>query len=200
MSRQILQSVVPCTFSQFFDLPFTAEDVLAEFDCTIDRSPINLPRKALDRPLDNLRHELARNRQRIELVNEMARREALIGPLLFEVAEISDQRINVEYSIVVSEHLRGTVDYYIANHNLLVTVAKQADLVRGFTQLSVELIALDQWTKSTSPILYGAVSTGEDWRFAAFNRATKVIIQDPQRFLVPENLEELVEILVGILD
>jgi hypothetical protein len=106
----------------------------------------------------------------------------------------------VEYSIVVSEHLRGTVDYYIANHNLLVIEAKQADLVRGFTQLSVELIALDQWTKSTSPILYGAVSTGEDWRFAAFNRATKVIIQDPQRFLVPENLEELVEILVGILD
>jgi hypothetical protein len=200
MSRQILQSGVPCTFSQFFDLPFTIEDILAEFDCTIDRSPIEFPRKALDRPLDNLRHELARNRQRIELVNEMARREALIGPLLFEVAEISNQRINVEYSIVVSEHLRGTVNYYIANHNLLVIEAKQADLVRGFTQLSVELIALDQWTKSTSPILYGAVSTGEDWRFAAFDRANKVIIQDPQRFLVPENLENLVEILVGILE
>jgi hypothetical protein len=199
MSRQIFQANVVCTFRQIFDLPFTIEDILAEFDCTIDRSPINLPRKALDRPLDNLRHELARNRQRIELVNEMARREALIGPLLFEVAEISNQRINVEYSIVVSEHLRGTVDYYIANHNLLVIEAKQADLVRGFTQLSVELIALDQWTKSTSPILYGAVSTGEDWRFAAFDRANKVIIQDPQRFLVPENLEELVEILVGIL-
>jgi hypothetical protein len=200
MSRQIFQANVVCTFRQIFDLPFTIEDILAEFDCTIDRSPINLPRKALDRPLDNLRHELARNRQRIELVNEMARREALIGPLLFEVAEISNQRINVEYSIVVSEHLRGTVDYYIANHNLLVIEAKQADLVRGFTQLSVELIALDQWTKSTSPILYGAVSTGEDWRFAAFHRANKVIIRDPQRFLVPENLEELVEILVGILD
>jgi hypothetical protein len=200
MSRQIFQANVVCTFRQIFDLPFTIEDILAEFDCTIDRSPINLPRKALDRPLDNLRHELARNRQRIELVNEMARREALIGPLLFEVAEIRNQRINVEYSIVVSEHLRGTVDYYIANHNLLVIEAKQADLVRGFTQLSVELIALDQWTKSTSPILYGAVSTGEDWRFAAFDRANKVIIQDPQRFLVPENLEELVEILVGILD
>ena len=37
---------------------------------TIDRSPINLPRKALGRPLNNLRHELDRNRQRIELVNE----------------------------------------------------------------------------------------------------------------------------------
>jgi hypothetical protein len=199
MSRQILKPGVSCSFSQFFDLPFTIEDILAEFDCTIARAPINLPRKALDRPLDNLRHELARNRQRIELVNEMARREALIGPLLFEVAEIANQRINVEYSIVVSEHLRGTVDYYIANQNLLVIEAKQADLVRGFTQLSVELIALDQWTKSQSPILYGAVSNGEDWRFAAFDRANKVIIQDPQRFLVPENLDSLVEVLVGIL-
>jgi hypothetical protein len=120
-------------------------------------------------------------------VNEMARREALIGPLLFEVAEIANQRINVEYSIVVSEHLRGTVDYYIPSQNLLVIVgaacpldiAKQADLVRGFTQLSVELIALDQWTKSKSPILYGAVSTGEDWRFGAFDRANKVLTVFP---------------------
>jgi hypothetical protein len=199
MSRQILKPGVSCSFSQFFDLPFTIEDILAEFDCTIDRAPINLPRKALDRPLDNLRNELARNRKRIELVNEMARREALIGPLLFEVAEISNQRINVEYSIVVSEHLCGTVDYYIANQNLLVIEAKQADLVRGFTQLSVKLIALEQWTKSQSPILYGAVSNGEDWRFAAFDRANKVIIQDQQRFLVPENLDSLVEVLVGIL-
>jgi hypothetical protein len=199
MPRQILQSGISCTFDQIFDLPFTLEDILAEFGCTLDRAPIGLPRKSLDRPIDNLRHELARNRQRIELVNEMARREALIGPLLFEVAEIANQRINVEYSIVVSEHLRGTVDYYIANQNLLVIEAKQADLVRGFTQLSVELIALDQWTKSTSPILYGAVSTGEDWRFGAFNRAGKVIIQDPQRFLVPEQIQDLVEILVGIL-
>jgi hypothetical protein len=129
----------------------------------------------------------------------MARREALIGPLLFEVADIANQRINVEYSIVVSEHLRGTVDYYIANQNLLVIEAKQADFVRGFTQLSVELIALDQWTKSTSPILYGAVSTGEDWRFGAFDRAGKVILQDPGRLMVPEQIQELVEILVGIL-
>jgi hypothetical protein len=107
MSRQILKSAVSCSFNQFFDLPFTIDDILAEFGCTIDRIAINLPRKTLDRPLDNLRHELKRNRQRIELVNEMARHEALIGPLLFEVAEIANQRINVEYSIIVSEHLRG---------------------------------------------------------------------------------------------
>jgi len=91
------------------------------------------------------------------------------------------------------------VDYYIAGQNLVVIEAKQADLVRGFTQLSAELIALDQWTKSTAPILYGAVTTGEDWRFGLFDRSRKVIQQDSRRLLVPQELVELVEILTYIL-
>jgi hypothetical protein len=200
MAANILKPGVSCTFSQYFDLPFTIDDILAELGCTIDRTSLDLPRKSLRGTLDLLRRELARNQNRIELVNEMARREALIGPILFEVAELSNQRINVEYSIAVNEHLRGTVDYYIPSQNLVIVEAKQADLVRGFTQLSVELIALDQWTRSTNPILYGAVTTGEDWRFGIFDRQRKVIRQDNKRFLVPEALEELVEILTGILE
>jgi hypothetical protein len=47
MSRQTLKAGVSCSFSQFFDLPFTIEDILAEFDCTIHRAPIDLPRKSL---------------------------------------------------------------------------------------------------------------------------------------------------------
>jgi hypothetical protein len=199
MATNILKPGVACTFSQYFDLPFTIDDILAELGCTIERTSLELPRKPLCGALDLLRRELVRNQNRIELVNEMARREALISPILFEVAELSNQRINVEYSIAVDEHLRGTVDYYIPGQNLVIIEAKQADLVRGFTQLSVELIALDQWTRSTSPFLYGAVTTGEDWRFGIFDRQRKVIRQDKKRLLVPEALEELVEILTGIL-
>nr|MDZ8163459.1 hypothetical protein [Nostoc sp. CmiSLP01]MDZ8287103.1 hypothetical protein [Nostoc sp. ChiSLP01] len=51
---------------------------------------------------------------------------------------------------------------------MLVIEAKQSDLGRGFTQLAVELIALDQWTRSETPILYGVVTTGEDWLFEYF--------------------------------
>lgn len=196
---RILTPGQPCTFSQYFDLPFTIEDILAEFGCQIVRQPLILPQAPLNSDLESLLKELDRNRRRIELVNEMARREALIGPILFEVAELTNQRINVEYSIVVSEHLRGTLDYYIASQNLVVIQAKQSDLVRGFTQLAVELIALDQWTRVNTPILYGTVTTGEDWRFGTFNRATKVITQDPKRYLVPEELPSLISILTGIL-
>lgn len=199
MINNILKSGVSCTFSQYFDLPFTIDDILAELGCTIERTTLNLPRKPLSQSLELLQRELARNQNRIELVNEMARREALIGPILFEVAERSNQRINVEYSIAVNEHLRGTVDYYIAGQNLVVIEAKQADLVRGFTQLSAELVALDQWTRSTAPILYGAVTTGEDWRFGLFDRQRKVVQQDSKRFLIPQELNELVETLIYIL-
>lgn len=199
MPNQILQPGVPCTFSQYFELPFTIEDILAELDCSIERLSLALPRAVLTHSLGALEKELTRNRHRIELVNEMARREALIGPILFEVAELANQRINVEYSISVSEHLRGTVDYYIAGQNLVVIEAKQADLVRGFTQLAAELIALDRWTRSPAPLLYGVVTTGEDWRFGIFDRSRRVIQQDRQRYLVPENLEDLMSMLVGIL-
>ena len=196
---RILQPGTPRTFSQYFEMPFTIEDILAEFDCTIARQLIELPQSNLSFNLEPLDRELKRNRNRIELVNETARREALISPILFEVAELTNQRINVEYAIAVNEHLRGTVDYYIASCNLVIIEAKQADLVRGFTQLAVELVALDQWTRSDTPILYGMVTTGEDWRFATFERSSRIVYQDPRRYRVPEELAELVSILVGIL-
>ena len=110
MINNILKSGVSCTFSQYFDLPFTIDDILAELGCTIERTTLNLPRKPLSQSLELLQRELARNQNRVELVNEIARREALIGPILFEVAERSNQRINVEYSIVVNEHLRELVE------------------------------------------------------------------------------------------
>ncbi|WP_199245708.1 hypothetical protein [[Phormidium] sp. ETS-05] len=101
--------------------------------------------------------------------------------------------------MAVSEHLRGTVDYYIASHHVVVVKAKQSDLVRGFTQLAIELIALDGWVQSDAPILYGIVTTGEDWRFGLFDRRERCIQQDPKRYLVPEELTLLLEILVGIV-
>ncbi|WP_199245707.1 hypothetical protein [[Phormidium] sp. ETS-05] len=71
---RILKTGQPLTFSQYFDLPFALEDILAEFDCRLVR-------------------QINRNRKHIELVNESARREALIAPILFEVADLTDSRI-----------------------------------------------------------------------------------------------------------
>lgn len=60
------------------------------------------------------------------------------------------------------------------------------------------MIALYQWTDSQTPTLYGAVTNGEDWRFGIFYRQDKRVMQDIKLYRVPESLEELVRVLVGI--
>ncbi|MEH2001827.1 MAG: hypothetical protein V7L00_24365 [Nostoc sp.] len=180
-------------------MPFTIDDILAELNCTLERKNLTLPESSEILDLQFLQ-QLQRNLSHIDLVNETARREALIGPILFEVCDLTNQRLNIEYSIAVNDYLKGTLDYYIAApQNLLVIKAKQSDLVRGFTQLAIELIALDQWTQSTSELLYGAVTTGEDWRFGVYHRANRQVTQDQKRYQVPEDLLVLIKILIGIL-
>jgi hypothetical protein len=93
------------------------------------------------------------------------------------------------------------LDYYLyADHKLLVVEAKNADLARGFTQLAVELIALNEWSDSDTPILQGAVSTGDVWQFGLLNRQDKQITQDLNLYRVPADLEELLRILVASLE
>ncbi|HEY9820653.1 MAG TPA: hypothetical protein V6D35_07715 [Candidatus Sericytochromatia bacterium] len=200
-SRRILKAGESYTFSRYFELSFTIDDILAELDCTIERKILTLPESPGTLNLDSLQQQLQRNLSHIDLVNETTRREALISPILFEVCDLTNQRLNIEYSIAVNDYLKGTLDYYIAApQNLLVIEAKQSDLVRGFTQLAIELIALDEWTKSTSEFIYGVVTTGEDWRFGIYDRANRKVTQDQKRYQVPENLSTLVKILVSIIN
>ncbi|WP_392534324.1 hypothetical protein [Nostoc sp. C117] len=202
MSRpQIIQPHQSYTFSKYFELPYAPADILAELGCSYERALLQLPiySNKLDY-LDFLQRYLQRNIIRVNPISEAAKREVLIAPILLEVCEQTQTQLNIEYPINVSEKLKGSFDYYISSSNsLLVIEAKQSDLSRGFTQLAVELIALDQWIDSPQPTLYGAVTNGEDWRFGIFYREDKRVVQDIKLYRVPEGLEELVRVLVGIL-
>jgi hypothetical protein len=202
MSRyRIIQPGQNYTFSKYFDLPFSPEDILAELGCVYQRQRLQLPKVEFNLDhLPELERVIDRNLRRVKLLTEDARKQVLISPILLEVCEITETQLNIEYSINVSDQLKGSLDYYInKGKGLLVIEAKQADLSRGFTQLAVELIALDQWINSENPILYGAVTTGEDWRFAIYKRQEKEIIEDLKLYRVPEELTELVRILVAIV-
>jgi hypothetical protein len=198
---RILQPGQTYTFSKYFELPYTPADILAELGCSYERASLQLPRYADEiNYLDFLTGYLQRNILRVNPISEAAKREVIIAPILLEVCDQTQNQLNIEYPINVSELLRGSLDYYISSSNsLLVIEAKQSDLSRGFTQLAVELIALDQWTDSQAPQLYGAVTNGEDWRFGLFYRQERKIIQDIKLYRVPEGLEELLRALVGIL-
>jgi hypothetical protein len=71
---------------------------------------------------------------------------------------------------------------------------------RGFTQLAVELIAMDQFLEETqSSFLYGAITTGDIWRFGRLERSTHIIAKDLNAFVIPQDLEKLMVVLLGIL-
>lgn len=204
MSRpRILQLDKSYIFSDYFELPYAPADILAEFNCTYERKRLELPKYAGElKCLDFLSRYLPRNLAYVNPISEMARREVLIAPTLLEICAETQTQLNIEYPININEQLKGSFDYYINSNShtgMLVVEAKQSDLGRGFTQLAVELIALDQWIQSEAPLLYGAVTTGEDWRFGIFNRQQKLISQDLKLYRVPEELEELLRVLAGII-
>lgn len=134
------------------------------------------------------------------LTTEAARREFLIAPIVRDLARFAQVKVRIEYPLQVSDQLQGTLDYYLhAQQQLLVIEAKNADLERGFTQLATEMIALDQWSDSTSATLCGAVLIGNVWQFGLLHRATKHITQDLNLYRVPADLDDLLRILIAVL-
>ncbi|WGV28644.1 hypothetical protein [Halotia branconii] len=198
----ILKPSETYTFHKYFDLRFAPADILRELGVSLTKTSLSLPVSNHQIPrLSNLKERLEEAIIRVSLTSEAARREVLIAPILLEVAHITEATINIEYPIEVNQFLRGDLDYYLqSQRQILVVEAKQADLTRGFTQLAVELIAIDSWIEADEPILYGAVTTGDIWQFGSFQRVSRLITQDLMLYRVPTDLQELMQILVGILN
>jgi hypothetical protein len=201
MRPSLLVSQTQLTFTDYFKLNLDIDEVAAHFGYTYIRQNLALPRTDADIPwLTDLYDRLQSGLPYISLTNEMARREFLIAPIVFDLARFLHVKVKVEFPIDVNSQLRGTLDYYLqAQQNLLIIEAKNADLQRGFIQLTAELIALDQVIEVGVPYLYGAVSIGDVWQFGLLNRATKQIAQDLQLYRVPADLNELVQIIIAVL-
>ena len=196
----ILKPEETYTFSRYFELTFDSEDILAELGCTLKRHPIPPAQDLKGIDTTSLRKRLEESLLYVDLTSEAARREVLIAPILLEICRLFQVKLKIEYPIAVNDKLKGTLDYYLQAHGqFLVVEAKNADLARGFTQLAVELIALDQWIDSDTSTLYGAVTTGDIWRFAQFQRQDREVQQDTNLYRVPADLDTVIQILISVL-
>ncbi|MDJ0705821.1 MAG: hypothetical protein QNJ46_21345 [Leptolyngbyaceae cyanobacterium MO_188.B28] len=129
----ILDPAESYTFSKYADLPFDAADILAEFGVTFKNASLQLPQQL---PIDPepLKIELQENLALVDPTSEMARRVALIFPILKTVCKFIQAPLKIEYPVRVNARLRGSFDYFIPTpQSLLVIEAKNADLSRGFT-------------------------------------------------------------------
>ncbi len=189
------------TFSNYFELGFTVDDLVAEFGYTFERKFLTLAQYShkLDRVTD-LKQRIEEILPYVDLENEATRREMLIAPIITDLIHYSRAKLRIEYPIKVDNRLQGKLDYLLrSTTNLIVIEAKQADINRGFTQLATEMIALDKWIDSEQTEILGAVTTGNVWQFGVLNRQSKSICEGINLYRVTEELEIIIRILLARL-
>lgn len=198
---KILKADKKYTFLDYFELNYPTEEIVAEFGYQYIFTELKLPKADFSiNKLDRLRQTYITKLPFISLTSETAKREFYIAPLLFELLDYVKAKIDVEYPLNAGENLSGSLDYLIKfTHNLLIIEAKKGDLEKGFNQLSVELIALDKITETSQPLLFGAVTLGDVWRFGVLDREKKLIKKDMNAYTLLTDLEVILSIFIGIL-
>lgn len=199
---KILNPEQSYTFSKIFELKVEPKDLANYFGYSFTRKKLNLDlyQGELDR-IKQLKERIEEVLPYASLSSETARREILVSPVILDLVHYTKSEIFIEYSIKVSEQLQGYLDYLLeSSNNLLVIEAKKENLDYGMTQLIAELIALEKWQENKeNNYLIGAVTTGKIWEFARLNRDNKVIEQGLESYRVPEDIEDLMGILVQVL-
>jgi len=201
MKRSIIDPNRSYSFRDYFEMNVPIDELLAYFGYTRQSQACSLPRTHHEiARFALLKEQLAENMLYVDLTGEAARREVLIAPILLSLARDLKIKIHIEYPLHVTHQLKGKIDYYLNQaNNLLIIEAKHDDMTRGFTQLAVELIALDQWLDDDVRPLYGIITIGDGWRFGVLDRVKKQIIQDTRLYAIPTEIEELLRILIAIL-
>ncbi|MGK7890698.1 MAG: hypothetical protein AB4042_15310 [Leptolyngbyaceae cyanobacterium] len=188
------------TFRSYFEMPYDTDRILAEFGYTYSNQRLTLPQsqQKSDR-LPAIQQQVEEILPLVVLSSETAKRELLVAPLLIEIARCCQCQLRIEYGLTVNNWLKGELDYLLRSQQSLVVIeAEKDDLTRGFTQLAVELIAIA--TVEEKDWVYGAVTIGNAWVFGRLDHAHKQIIQDVTLYRVPDDMAELMSIMIGILE
>lgn len=197
----ILQKDAIYTFRSYFELSNDTDEIVTELGYGYAQERIVLPRSERALPeLAALKRRIERVLPHVQLTSEVAKREVLVAPILTEVATVCNQTLRFEYPLKVNSWLQGSLDYLIrAERQIVVVEAKRDDLTRGFTQLAAEMIALAMGEDAPEKI-YGAVTIGSFWVFGVLDSQKRLITQDIGGYRVPDDVEDLVRALVGILE
>ncbi len=179
------------TFSDYFDFNNPPEEIANEFGYQFDTQILEFPlaKELESSEIKKLQATFYENLPKITLNSEMAKRDFMIAPLLWEIIRHVKAKINVEYPIEIDDKLGGILDYLIySEQEIIIIEAKKGDMEKGFNQLIAELIAMDKYQSDNESDLYGAVSIGELWRFGILNRKGKNILRDLHTYRVPEDI------------
>ena len=193
------------SFSDYFKMNIRANDLAKIFDYSYELKNIEFQKNELPKELKAWIEEFLGSydklRKFVNLTNEMAIREFLISPIIFELVKHFDVKVDIESSVYYNDVLKGSIDYILSKKsNFIAIEAKNADINRGFNQLISELIALDKIMEKENTLIYGVVTTGTEWNFALLDREKKTITQDNKSLYLVQDLEGIFEIMVEVLN
>jgi len=130
----------------------------------------------------------------LSLGNEKARSELLIAPILLEVRKALEHRVSlfsgIDMFIDEARGWTGTCDFILSRSPeqifmrapvVAVVEAKQENIKGGIGQCAAEMVASRIFNeREGQPVstLYGAVTTGDEWRFLSLNAETLTIDAD----------------------
>ena len=197
---KVLQEGASYTFRSYCEMNAEPEEILSDLGYQLLTARLVLPRTGAVLSWEGeLQARLERSLMVVTLTSETARRETLVAPILLEVANHCQAQLRIEYPLSVSDWLKGNLDYLVrSSQSMVVIEAKRDDLTRGFTQLAAELIALAQLQELEC--VYGAVTIGDAWRFGYLDAVKKTITQDIALYRIPDDLAQVMGVLVGILE
>lgn len=188
------------SFSDYFKMKIDTDELIAEFGYKYEREKVELKKNTEKQDYSRLDKQIDLVLNGISLNSEIAIREFLIAPILLYLLSKFKFKIKPEKTIYFNEKLRGVLDYYIDNlkNSLVIIEAKNMDLHSGFRQLAMELIALDKLVEDRDKKIYGVVTIGTNWIFATLDRDKKILYEDSKTYHVPDNLDEILQILSNI--
>lgn len=148
----------------------------------------------------------------LAVASEKARSELIIAPVLLEVWRMTGQQIGffsgVNFDIDKSQGLDGYCDYiltrtprqlFVEAPVLMLVEAKNEDMKSGYGQCLAEMLAAQRFNALAGQgdgAVYGAVTTGERWKFLELDGATARIDFDDYYL---DHIGKIIGILLHLL-
>ena len=188
---------------------FTLSKVKNDFNITTLENQVLFPTIELIQPSELLTQNLKENLSLATAINtEKARSELIIMPVLTEVRRYLQGKISlfsgVDFNVDLENGLNGTCDFiltrsseqfFITKPVVTIIEAKRENIPSGLGQCIATMIAAERFNeREGEPIdtLYGAVTTGTDWKFLKLIQQTAYI--DSSDYFISE-----IDKILGIL-
>jgi hypothetical protein len=219
MKHPIISPMRKLEFAHYRKIRATSAEVFEYFGYKTENKLLKLPFTNDLAIFEKLKDILRETILHIDLKTERANREFVIAPIMLEILRLTKAKLRANYWFEINSQLKGYLSYFFRqDENILLVESaelnirkrkysyakniylRESGMNKSFTQLGVEMIALNEAEERNKEFIYGLLTNGNTWQFSMLNRNEKTILLDLRTFDIFADFEDLIKTLVGILE